>query len=78
RLTHLPVIVDPSQGTGKWRYVAPMARAAVAAGADGLIVEVHPDPANALSDGPQQLNIENFSALMASLGPIASAVGREL
>ena len=78
RLTHLPVIVDPSQGTGKWRFVAPMARAAVAAGADGLIVEVHPDPANALSDGPQQLNLENFTGLMTSLRPIAGAVGREM
>ncbi|MGH2404671.1 MAG: 3-deoxy-7-phosphoheptulonate synthase [bacterium] len=78
RLTHLPIIVDPSQATGKWRFVAPMARAAVAAGADGLIVEVHPDPANALSDGPQQLNLDNFSGLMTSLRPIAGAVGREV
>ncbi len=78
RLTHLPVIVDPSQGTGKWRYVAPMARAAVAAGADGLIIEVHPDPASALSDGPQSLNLENFTGLMASLRPVAGAVGREI
>lgn len=78
RLTHLPVIVDPSHGTGKWRYVAPMARAAIAAGADGLIVEVHPDPANALSDGPQSLSLENFSGLMASLRPVADAVGREI
>jgi 3-deoxy-7-phosphoheptulonate synthase len=78
RLTHLPILVDPSQATGKWRYVLPMARAALAAGADGLIVEVHPDPANALSDGPQSLNLENFAGLMASLRPIAAAVGREL
>jgi 3-deoxy-7-phosphoheptulonate synthase len=78
RLTHLPVIVDPSHGTGKWRYVAPMARAALAAGADGLMVEVHPDPANALSDGPQSLNLENFTGLMASLRPLAGAVGREI
>ncbi len=78
QLTHLPVLVDPSHGTGKWRYVAPMARAAVAAGADGLMVEVHPDPANALSDGPQSLNIENFAGLMASLRPIAGALGREI
>ncbi|OFX33495.1 MAG: 3-deoxy-7-phosphoheptulonate synthase, partial [Armatimonadetes bacterium RBG_16_67_12] len=67
QLTHLPVIVDPSHGTGKWKYVASMARAAVAAGADGLLVEVHPDPANALSDGPQSLSLENFASLMASL-----------
>jgi 3-deoxy-7-phosphoheptulonate synthase len=78
QLTHLPIIVDPSHGTGKWRYVAPMARAAVAAGADGLMVEVHPDPANALSDGPQSLNLENFAGLMASLRPIAGALGREI
>jgi len=77
-LTHLPVIVDPSHGTGKWRYVGPMARAAVAGGADGLMIEIHPDPAAALSDGPQSLNLENFSALMASLRPVANAVGRSL
>jgi 3-deoxy-7-phosphoheptulonate synthase len=76
-LTHLPVIVDPSHGTGKWRYVAPMALAAVAGGADGLIVEVHPDPARALSDGPQSLNLENFANLMSALRPVASAIGRE-
>jgi 3-deoxy-7-phosphoheptulonate synthase len=78
RLTHLPVIIDPSQATGRWRYVPPMARAAIAAGADGLIVEVHPDPANALSDGPQSLNFENFAELMRSLRPLADAVGRRL
>ncbi len=78
QLTHLPVIVDPSHGTGKWRYVAPMARAAVAGGADGLMIEIHPDPAAALSDGAQSLNFENFTALMASLRPVASAVGRKL
>lgn len=77
-LTHLPVIVDPSHGTGKWKYVPPMARAAIAGGADGLMLEIHPDPANALSDGPQSLNLENFAALMASLRPVAVAVGREL
>ncbi len=78
QLSHLPVLVDPSHGTGKWRLVAPMARAAVAAGADGLMVEVHPDPANALSDGPQSLNLDNFAGLMASLRPIAGALGREM
>ena len=77
-LTHLPVIIDPSQATGRWRYVPSMARAAIAAGADGLIVEVHPDPANALSDGPQSLNLENFAELMRSLRPLADAVGRRL
>lgn len=78
RLTHLPVIVDPSQGTGKWRYVGPMAKAAVAAGADGLIIEVHPDPAKALSDGPQQLTPSNFGHLMAELRPLAVALGRRI
>ncbi|MDR7543502.1 MAG: 3-deoxy-7-phosphoheptulonate synthase [Armatimonadota bacterium] len=77
-LTHLPVIVDPSHGTGKWKYVPAMARAAVAAGADGLMVEVHPDPANAYSDGPQSLTLENFSGLMASLRAVAGAVGRQM
>ncbi len=77
-LTHLPVVVDPSHGTGKWKYVPPMARAAIAGGADGLMLEIHPDPANALSDGPQSLNLQNFAALMASLRPVAVAVGREL
>ncbi len=78
RMTHLPVVVDPSHGTGNWRYVAPMARAALAAGADGLLVEVHPDPANALSDGPQSLSLENFALLMESMRTVASAVGRDL
>jgi 3-deoxy-7-phosphoheptulonate synthase len=78
QLTHLPVIVDPSHGTGKWRYVGPMARAAVAGGADGLMIEVHPDPAAALSDGPQSLNLDNFAALMTSLRPLAGAIGRSL
>jgi 3-deoxy-7-phosphoheptulonate synthase len=78
RLTHLPVIVDPSHGTGKWRYVGSMALAAVAAGADGLLIEVHPDPGSALSDGPQSLNLENFTSLMASLRPVAGAVGRSI
>jgi 3-deoxy-7-phosphoheptulonate synthase len=77
-LTHLPIIVDPSQGTGKWRYVPPMARAAIAAGADGLIVEVHPDPSSALSDGAQSLNPENFMSLMTSLRPLTKAVGRSI
>ncbi len=77
-LSHLPVVVDPSQGTGKSRFVAPMALAGVAAGADGLIVEVHPDPAKALSDGPQQLTPEHFSQMMATLGPLATALGRRL
>jgi 3-deoxy-7-phosphoheptulonate synthase len=78
QLTHLPVIVDPSHGTGKWELVEPMARAAVAAGADGLMIEVHPRPEEALSDGAQSLKPERFAALMESLPPIAEAVGRSL
>ena len=75
-LTHLPVIVDPSHGTGIARLVEPMALAAIAAGADGLIVEVHPDPASAVSDGPQSLRPDEFTALMSRLGSVAAAVGR--
>jgi 3-deoxy-7-phosphoheptulonate synthase len=77
-LTHLPVIIDPSQATGKRRYVGAMSRAAVAAGADGLIIEVHPDPEQARSDGPQQLTPDDFAALMADLRPLASALGRRI
>jgi len=77
-LTHLPVIVDPSHGTGVRALVAPMSLAAVAAGADGLIVEVHPNPAAAFSDGPQSLTPANFDELMARLRPVAAAVGRVL
>ncbi|MDA8352066.1 MAG: 3-deoxy-7-phosphoheptulonate synthase [Firmicutes bacterium] len=66
-LSHLPILVDPSHGTGKWRYVAPMARAGLAAGADGLIVEVHPQPEAAWSDGPQSLTLENFQSMMDDL-----------
>jgi len=78
QLSHLPVIVDPSHGTGKWELVEPVSRAAVAAGADGLIIEVHPHPEEALSDGAQSLKPARFAALMRSLGPIAEAVGRTL
>lgn len=76
RLTHLPVIADPSHGTGKRDYVVPMARAAVAAGADGLLVEVHPDPDHALSDGPQTLGPDQFSEMMKQVRAIAAAMGR--
>ena len=78
RLTHLPVIADPSHGTGKWYLVAPVALAAVAAGADGLMVEVHPSPDHALSDGFESLTFENFSALMAKVTAVAGAVGRAI
>jgi 3-deoxy-7-phosphoheptulonate synthase len=63
-LSHLPIIVDPSHGTGKWRMVKPMAMAAVGAGADGLMIEVHPNPEKALSDGPQSLTPENYTSVM--------------
>ncbi len=76
RLTHLPVIADPSHGTGKREYVLPMARAAVAAGADGLLVEVHHDPDRALSDGAQTLRPEQFGELMRQVRAIAGAIGR--
>ncbi len=77
-LTHLPVIADPSHGTGVRDKVTPMARAAVAAGADGLIVEVHPNPPEALSDGVQSLYPDQFVELVAQCGPIAQAIGRSL
>jgi 3-deoxy-7-phosphoheptulonate synthase len=76
RLTHLPVIADPSHGTGKREYVLPMARASVAAGADGLLVEVHHDPDHALSDGAQTLRPDQFAELMQQVRAIAAAVGR--
>jgi 3-deoxy-7-phosphoheptulonate synthase len=78
RLTHLPVIADPSHGTGKWYLVKPMALAAAAAGADGIIVEVHPDPDHAWSDGPQALTPANFGDLMESLERVVTALGRRL
>jgi len=77
-LTHLPVVVDPSHGIGVRRHVPAMAAAAVAAGADALIVEMHPDPARALSDGPQSLSPDELSDLMVRLRPLANAVGRAL
>jgi len=75
-LSHLPVVVDPSHGTGKWWLIQPMAQAAIAAGADGVMVEVHPSPSEALSDGEQSLTPENFRALVAGVKEISSAVGR--
>ena len=77
-MSHLPVVVDPSHGVGKWDLVAPMAKAAIAAGADGLLIEVHTDPENAMSDGEQSLKPDAFKKLMAELKPIAKAVGREI
>ena len=78
QLTHLPVVVDPSHGVGRWDLVAPMAKAAVAAGADGLLIEVHTNPEEAMSDGEQSLKPNAFKKLMAELKPIAKAVGREI
>jgi len=78
KLSHLPVIVDPSHGTGHWDLVEPMAKAAVAAGADGLMIEVHPNPETALSDGPQSLLPEKFIAVMKEVKKVALAVGRSL
>lgn len=78
KLSHLPVIVDPSHGSGKWWLVEPLAKAAVAVGADGIIIEVHNDPANALCDGQQSIRPEVFSDLMEKMAPIATAVGRTL
>jgi 3-deoxy-7-phosphoheptulonate synthase len=78
KLSHLPMVADPSHGTGRRDKVAPMARAAVAAGADGLLIEVHPDPDRALSDGAQSLRPEQFEELMGQLRLIAPAVGRTI
>ena len=78
RLSHLPVIVDPSHGTGIWWLIDPMAKAAVAAGADGLIVEIHPCPGEAVSDGHQSLSLVNFSQLMTELTVLVDAVGRRM
>jgi 3-deoxy-7-phosphoheptulonate synthase len=78
QLSHLPVIVDPSHGTGKWELVEAVSKAAVAAGADGLIIEVHAHPSRAMSDGAQSLKPETFARLMDDLRAVARAVGREL
>ncbi|MDP2948597.1 MAG: 3-deoxy-7-phosphoheptulonate synthase [Chloroflexota bacterium] len=78
RLSHLPIIGDPSHATGRWYLVEPMAMASVAAGADGLMVEVHPNPDHALSDGAQSLTFDNFRQLMDRVGEVARAVGRPL
>jgi len=75
---HLPVIADPAHGTGMWQYVSAISKAAVAAGADGLMLEVHPDPARAWSDGAQSLTFERFAKLMEELRLVAQAVGREI
>ena len=74
KLSHLPVIADPSHGTGRWELVTPVARAAVAVGADGVMVEVHPDPENALSDGPQSLKPDNFNLMMDEINAISNSL----
>lgn len=78
QLTHLPVIVDPSQGTGKWNLVGPMTKAAVACGADGLLIEVHAQPDKAIKDGAQSLTHKNFARLVEDCRPIAAAIGRRI
>ena len=78
RLSHLPIVVDPSHGTGRRNKVLPLSRAAVAVGADGILVEVHHDPARALSDGPQSILPEEFSQLMREARDIAAVLGRTL
>jgi len=78
KVSHLPIIADPSHATGKWYLVIPLALAAVAAGADGLLIEVHPNPDLALADGPQSLTFDNFRLLMSQLLPIAEARNRRL
>lgn len=78
RLSHLPIIGDPSHGTGKWELVTPLALASVAAGADGLMIEVHPNPDQALKDGAQSLTFENFNLLMQRLAPVATALERKM
>ena len=78
KLSHLPVIADPSHGTGKWYLVGPLALAAVAAGADGLMMEVHPNPDQALKDGAQSLTFDSFQQIMEQLAPLALAVNRKL
>ncbi|MGQ9523275.1 MAG: 3-deoxy-7-phosphoheptulonate synthase [Armatimonadota bacterium] len=77
-LSHLPIIADPAHGTGRWQYVPAVAKGAVAAGADGIMVEVHPEPWRALKDGPQSLTVSDFTRLMQELRPIAEAVGKKL
>jgi 3-deoxy-7-phosphoheptulonate synthase len=78
KLSHLPIVVDPSHGTGHWEYVESMAMAAVAAGADGLIIEVHPRPEEALSDGPQSLKPDRFATLMTKIRRVAEALDRRV
>ena len=77
-LTHLPVIADPAHGTGKWDLVCPISKSAVAAGADGVMIEIHPNPSAAKSDGAQSLTLKNYSQLMTDLKRVAAAVDRSI
>lgn len=77
QLSHLPVVADPSHGTGRWGLVSPVAKASIAAGADGVMVEVHPEPEKALKDGPQSLKPDTFAQFMKELRPIITAIGRK-
>ena len=78
QLSHLPILIDPSHGTGKRDYVPPMAMAALAAGADGLLIEIHPSPDQAMSDGAQSLNFPAFETLLQSLKRLGDALGKPL
>ena len=78
KLSHLPIVADPSHGTGRWDLVTPLALAALAAGADGLMIEVHPHPDKALKDGPQSLTFENFESLMSQAASVVASIGRKL
>jgi len=78
KVSHLPIIADPSHGTGKWYLVGPLALASIAAGADGLMIEVHPNPDKVLKDGPQSLNFDTFRQLTSQLASVVSAVGRKV
>jgi 3-deoxy-7-phosphoheptulonate synthase len=78
RITHLPVVVDPSHASGKRFMVGPMARAAVAAGADGIMIEIHPEPGKALCDGAHSLTLDMFAELMGQIETTASAIGRQI
>lgn len=77
-MSHLPVVIDPSHGTGHWDLVGPASKGAVAMGADGLIIEVHPEPTKAMSDGQQSLKLDKFDILMKELKNIALVVDREI
>ena len=77
-MTHLPVVVDPSHGTGRKDLIPTMSKAAIAAGADGIMIEVHPNPSEALSDGPQQLTIDEFHAFIEEIKPFVEVSGKTL